>query len=394
MSRPRPLALTTRPDGASGLLESGTALASEQKAQHLKTLIIAGWGKLPESEIREQIARDQMPDVISAEAAIGGFYVDNRLFATLPGLRGRVMRRLPFRIAQLAEAFLRRRDYDAVLTWGDISTVLFAAAMRLWPNRPALVAIPIWPSKPKKAIPLRLVRGSIDRVVMWPPLQRRFLEDRLGIPADRFIDVHQLVDTRFWRPMERQQNLICAVGQEMRDYKTLITALRPLPIPCHIAVGTHMFATTSESWWKDSLESDLLPPTLTVGPKAFPELRELYARARFVVVPLIPSDMDNGITTIQEAFAMGRAVIATRTPGQAGVLEDGVNSVIVPPHDPIALRHAIADLWEDSDRCARLGAAGRALVEQENGIERWTASLEQAVAEAVASRRGAVRGRA
>ena len=69
------------------------------------------------------------------------------------------------------------------------------------------------------------------------------------------------------------------------------------------------------------------------GRKTFAELRALYARSRFVVVPLLPSDIDNGITSILEAFAMGKAVICTETAGQIGVLEHGVNCLRVPPFD-------------------------------------------------------------
>jgi hypothetical protein len=43
------------------------------------------------------------------------------------------------------------------------------------------------------------------------------------------------VDQQFWRPMAAEETGICAVGREMRDYETLIAALRDLDIPCHIA---------------------------------------------------------------------------------------------------------------------------------------------------------------
>jgi glycosyltransferase involved in cell wall biosynthesis len=359
----------------------------------LRTLFVTGPGKPADAEIRRQVAEDRMPDAISAEDAIGAFYIDDRMMATLPGLRGQIMRRLPFRLGQLAEAALRGRDYDAVFTWGDIPTILFGALMRLWPRRPAHVALLVWPSKPKKAIPLRLTRRSIDRVIAPAPLQRRFLAERLGIPADRIVGTHWLVDAGYWRPIEREQDTICAVGQEMRDYATLVAALRGLPVPCHIAVGTTVFGTTSDHWWRDSLGGEGLPDTITVGPRSFDELRELYARSRFVVVPLIPSDNDNGITAIQEAMAMGRAVIATRTPGQVGVLEDGVNCVLVAPHDPAALREAIERLWNDPGLCARLGAAGRRFVEESNGLEPWTRMLERTVGEAVEMRVAAGRRR-
>ncbi len=125
---------------------------------------------------------------------------------------------------------------------------------------------------------------------------------------------------------------------------------------------------------------------MTLGRKSHPELRDLYARARFVVVSLLPSDMDNGITVITEAFAMGRAVICTDSPGQTGLLEPGVNCLRVPPFDPQAFRAAIVELWEDPERCRRLGAAGRAAVVERHGLEQWRATLLRAVEEAARGR--------
>lgn len=360
--------------------------AQPPRARAIRTLIVAGAGKPPDEELRRLIAADLVPDAVSAEDAINGTYVDDRLFATVPGVRGRLLGRLPYPLAQVLEVLLRGRHYDAVLTWSDLPSVLVGALMSVWPGRPAHVAVLFWPSKPRKARAVRLVARGIDRFVVCAPLQRRFLQERAGIAAERFVDARVAVDTRFWTPSGPGGELICSVGQEMRDYATLIEALAPLEIPCHIAVGANIFGTSSEGWWKDSLREEALPATVTVGPKDFVGLRELYARSRFVVVPLIPSDNDNGITTIVEAFAMGKAVIVTESPGQVGVLETGVNCLRVAPSDPAALRAAILELWNDPDRCERLGAAGRARVVAEHSVEQWSRVLARAVEGAIAQR--------
>lgn len=358
---------------------------SRGRGAGIRTLFIGGPYRPRDDEIRRWVAADEMPGTTVCEEAIDAFYIDQHLLSALPGRRGRLLRRLPYRLAQVIEAFRRRHDFDVLLTWGEISTILFAAAMIFWTDRPAHVAILPWPSKPKKAIPLRLLRKRIHRWIVPSPLQRLFAEERLGVPAERFVDARWPLDTGFWRPLRSRQDLICAVGQEMRDYATFVEALRPLDIPCHVAIGASVYAKTSEKWFKDFADNDL-PPSLTFGPKSYTELRDLYASARFVVIPLRPSDNDSGISAIREAFAMGRTVIVTDTPGQVGILEDGVNCVRVPPFDPVALREAIVELWNDPERCARLGAAGRAIVEERHGLLQWTHALQHAVTEAVASR--------
>jgi glycosyltransferase involved in cell wall biosynthesis len=375
-----------------GTLDAETVPASRAPADlpRRRTLVISAVSKPPAEELRRLVAEDVIPDVTSAEDAIGGTILfEDRYFAVMPGLRGRIARRMPLLLAEIAEVLLCGKDYDAVLTWSDQPSIVTAAVMRLWRRRPAMVAVLFWPSKPKKALPLRLVHKGIDRFLVWPPLQRRFVEEKLGIPPERFIDVRAFVDTEFWRPMGEAGDMICCVGMEMRDHRTLLDALQKLDIPCHIAAGSGIFETTSNS----AVGNRPLPPGVSVGRKSHAELRELYARSRFAVVPLLPSDMDNGITTIIEAFAMGKPVIATETAGQVGILEPGVNCLCVPPFDADALRAAITELWNDPEKCRRLGAAGRALVVQRHGIDQWTAALVRAVDEAVATRAAAGRTR-
>jgi glycosyltransferase involved in cell wall biosynthesis len=332
------------------------------------------------------IAEDLMPDAVSAQDAIGATAIDDRYFLAMPGLRGAILRRLPLPLAQAVEVLLHAHRYDAVVSWSDLPAILIAAVLCLHPRRPGHVAILHWPSKPKKAIPLRLVSRGIDRIIAWAPLQRRFLEQELKFPSECFVDVGPPFDTHFWRPMPSAGDLICSVGQEMRDYGTLVEALRPLGIPCHIAAGTNIFSTTSENWWRSSLSGQILPEGLTVGQRSFVELRELYARARFVVVPVLPTDMDNGVTVIIESLLMGKAVICTDTAGRPDFLEHGVNCRLVPTGDVDALREAITELWSDPDECNRLGAAGREVVLGRNGLDRWTAGLMRAVHESAAAR--------
>lgn len=360
----------------------------------LRTLVNARPRKVGVDELRRQIASDLEPDVVGSDDAIGATHIDEAFLAALPGLGGAVCRRLPLSMAQPLAVLLRGRYYDAVVTWSDQPVIVMATLMLLWKRRPAHVAILMWPSKRRKAIPLRVVRRRVDRFITTSPLQQRFVRERLGIEPERLVEVRgQRIDTKFWRPLPGAGDLICSVGQEMRDYATLLAALEPLDIPCHIAPGAGLVGASAAKWWQTSLEGRLLPDTVTVAAHTYAELRDLYARSRFAVVPLLPSDHDNGVTTILEAFAMGRTVICTDSPGQVGLVEDGVNGLRVPPGDAVALRSAIVELWRDPDRCARMGAAGRALVLERHGLDRWTTTLVEAVNGAVEIRARAGRSR-
>ena len=64
-----------------------------------------------------------------------------------------------------------------------------------------------------------------------------FAINTLGIPASKIRFIPYYVDQKFWRPMPCEEDMICSVGVEMRDYPTLIEAMRGLTMKCHIAAG-------------------------------------------------------------------------------------------------------------------------------------------------------------
>ena len=157
--------------------------------------------------------------------------------------------------------------------------------------------------------------------------------------------------------------MICAVGQELRDYPTLVEAVRGLDVDVVIA------AASPWSKREDSSAGLDIPPNVEVGALDLFDLRQLYADAAFVVVPLQETDFQAGITTILEAMSMGKAVVCTRTTGQTDTIVDGETGLYVPPGDPDALRAAIERLLADPAESARLGAAGREWARSHADIE-------------------------
>jgi phosphatidylinositol alpha-mannosyltransferase len=60
-----------------------------------------------------------------------------------------------------------------------------------------------------------------------------------------------------------------------------------------------------------------------------------------------------------EAMAAGLPVVASDIPGYREVVRDGVEGLLVPPSDPVALAAALREVLDDPALAARLGAAGR-----------------------------------
>ncbi|NKF21656.1 glycosyltransferase family 4 protein [Solimonas marina] len=75
-----------------------------------------------------------------------------------------------------------------------------------------------------------------------------------------------------------------------------------------------------------------------------------------------------GVSLLQ-ASANGVAIVASRAGGIPEAVRDGVNGVLVPPHDVDALAEAITALAHDDVRRQALGAAGRRLIADEFSVD-------------------------
>jgi glycosyltransferase involved in cell wall biosynthesis len=284
--------------------------------------------------------------------------------------------------ARIAAEVQRRRDeYDVIVTWSERVSLSLMTLQRLASEGKPHVALLYWFSRPSVQIPLRAFADALQAIVTWSSVQRTYAIERLGIPHEKLYLIKHFVDQLFWSPREREPDMICSAGAEMRDYPTLLRALRGTDLRCHIAadhvrVDRFGFARRLSTAAFSAMASG---SKVTIGRKPLVELRELYARSRFVVVPLQTSDTDNGITVILEAMAMGKPVICSRTRGQVDVIQEGVTGLFVPVGDAKAMRTAILDLWHDPARAERMGRAARAYVEKHHTLEQFSQSVKGAV---------------
>jgi glycosyltransferase involved in cell wall biosynthesis len=272
------------------------------------------------------------------------------------------------------EIHSRRDDYDAIVTWGERLSLALTIVQRLARSRKPHIAMMYQFAKPNIQIPLRIFGRSLQAIITWNSVQRRYLIERLGFPSERVYLVHYCVDQLFYSPRAAEEDIICSAGAEMRDYPTLIEAMRGTDLRCHIAtdhvrIPRRIRLVTDRSVPVDSL-SVPVDAQVTIGRmKTLFELRDLYARSRFVVVPLVASGSESGTTVILEAMAMGKPVICSRTRGQVDVIQDGVTGIYVPVGDPIALREAMLSLWSEPQRAHTMAPALGPML---RSITRWS----------------------
>jgi glycosyltransferase involved in cell wall biosynthesis len=85
----------------------------------------------------------------------------------------------------------------------------------------------------------------------------------------------------------------------------------------------------------------------------------------------VMSSVTEGLgTSLLDAMACARPVVATATGGIPEVVVDGETGILVPPRDPAAMADAIVRLLEDDDLRQRMGNAGLARARRKFSAER------------------------
>ncbi len=388
----------------------------------MRTLLVINASHNPAARAPSAAGATPRKDYLELQQSLDADLIDNTSVKESSGARHvrRLLGRAP---AQALLAWSRALNYDVIFVDGEAVGFLLAALLSLGPRRVRLVMIGHRLSAPKKQILYRgLALGRrIDGMIVHSSLQQRVAVHTLGLSPDRVSLVPYQTDQHFWSDAAQSADdavhadaqadtlgvipaaaMICSVGLEYHDYDTLIAALAYLPRDSSPAV-----VIAAASHWSAHggiEETRPLPPGVRVGSFDYAELRALYARARFVVVPLEDVDNQAGITTILEAMSMGKAVIVSHARGQTDVVRDrrarsrrdqgrptqpdwarrlvsspderafvsGHTGIYVTPGDPVELAHAITFLLTHPDQAALMGRQGRALVERAMGLDHFT----------------------
>jgi glycosyltransferase involved in cell wall biosynthesis len=314
-------------------------------------------------------------------------YDESVLDTSSPGILGS---RLPGWARLAAEVHRRREEYDVIVTWAERVSLALMTLDRISRSDKPHVAMLYWFSRPSVRVPLRAYGEVLHAIVTWSSVQRAYAIERLRIAPDKIYLVKHFVDDVFWSPRGGERDgsdMICSAGAEMRDYPTLLEALRGTGIRCHVATD-HVRIDRFGFGRRVSADafSAAAAEDVTIGRLPLTDLRDTYARSRFVVVPLRKTDTDNGINVILEAMAMGKPVICSRTQGQVDVIQEGVTGLFVPVGDARALREAMVSLWNDPDRASEMGRAARAYVVKHHALDKFCRDVKGAIDASLAGR--------
>jgi phosphatidyl-myo-inositol dimannoside synthase len=104
------------------------------------------------------------------------------------------------------------------------------------------------------------------------------------------------------------------------------------------------------------------------------EVAACYARADFFA---LPSTGEGFGLVYLEAMAFSKAVVGAAYGGTTDVVEDGVNGLLIPPHDAGALARALGRLLGDEPLRTQLGRRGAEIVRRKYEFGVFQAELER-----------------
>lgn len=224
---------------------------------------------------------------------------------------------------------------------------------------------------------------SINRIVVHSERQVETILRTTALSPHQMAVVPYGVDTNYWYTPEDsvvEERHVVSAGREHRDYATLVAAL---PTAARVTIADHSPFTPAAT----RRDPDRWPSSVTRLAADYGQLRQLYAKAAVVVIPLLESHMPAGITTLLEAMSMGKPVVVSGTRELSGVVQDGVSGLVVPPGDVRALNAALSQLLDSTEMRADLGECAAQIARDRYDVRDYAAALAHHVSDAARLRR-------
>jgi glycosyltransferase involved in cell wall biosynthesis len=267
-----------------------------------------------------------------------------------------------------AAEFLRfRHDASAVFLVNCDARLALALALKrvLAPGSPPLIAMDLVFLRRPQTIPAMLAvlpkRFLLRRVDYFLHYFKdlRGLDSVYGIGPGRsgFVDFKaNLWNSRVAGAQPDGEYALC-FGRSLRDFDTFFDALQRLECPG--AIVDPQLDSLREHGSRFTRPVSAVPANVRVLADDHTERSQAAALelARIVVVPMVRGRLiAAGISTVLNAMALGKCVIATAGPGVTDIFDGEL--VSVPAEDPEALAEAIARVWHDTDLRRRTAQAG------------------------------------
>jgi glycosyltransferase involved in cell wall biosynthesis len=275
----------------------------------------------------------------------------------------------PLAIVKLMRLFKKER-FHVVNTHSSVDSWVASLAGK-WAGVPVLVRTRHI-SVPAKTHSLNKVYSLPDVVITTGEQIRQTLIKGYHLPEDHVFSIPTGVDTdRFFpRPPDftlkkelglPEDALVITLVALLRSQKRheLVIAAAPAILEKYPQVR---FLFVGEGPRRNRIEEELrrhrLEPffLLTGHRNDIPEILSITD------IGLISSEAEGVPQFLLQAMAMARPMVATRVGDIPGIIESGINGLLIPPEDPQALAEAVIRFLDDKACAAQMGQQARELI--------------------------------
>jgi len=206
---------------------------------------------------------------------------------------------------------------------------------------------------------LGLWRNNVDRIIAPSAFMAAMLEE-YGIDGTKIAHVPYYIDANQWHP-HYGGDYALYVGR-LSGEKGVETLVRAAAIAKDVPV--RIVGTGPEDMRLHRIAEKLGADNVTfVGWKSGEELRQEYAKARFLVVTSPWYEVFGLI--VFEAYASGKPVISTHMGGLGEIVRDGETGLLTAAGDVDDLAERLEMLWNSPDRCVVMGRRARHWIESD-----------------------------
>lgn len=266
------------------------------------------------------------------------------------------------------------RQFDVLVSADSSACLLFVLTKRLLGlKKPVLVIDPALDPGYRNRMRLhQLVLPHVQAVLVFGKVQVQLLQRLYGNRINAQFIRHRM-DARFFdpakcTPQRPNEPYILSVGNDVgRDFDTLVAAA------AHLAVRVVLHT-------RRPLNGPL-PPNVQVQSHriSFEALRDLYAGAALVIVPLRETIHASGTNGLLEAMTQGRPVVVSASSGIVDYVTHQATAWVVPTGDVKALQNGIQHLLDHPEQAQAMGERARTYCEQHLSMPVYAAQVAQVI---------------
>jgi len=285
----------------------------------------------------------------------------------------RIEKKIKFYIWQAIQAFKKSKQYDAVISHGAQSGLVYALLNRFRKNekRPLHIIIDVgamnggrnnrietsiirWALKSNPAI---IYHASVQQT-MYETVYKGLIKRSQFIPFG--------VNTEEFYPLNLPAaDYVLSFGYSKRDYPTLLAAWKEIDTSAKL----YIIGDTSITCQNNIISF----PKSSVS-----VLKQYIAECLFVVIPLPVFNYSYGQMSFLQSMTMGKPVIVTKTPSSIDYLKDAQGAFLVNPYDKTDMKNKIEYLLAHKEQLNDLGNKARKDIETNHFDEQTMAEKIEA----------------